>query len=222
MPTTLTGLVLFVVLLLPGFAYLVGKERYGTERVASPFRETVAVVAASVTSELIVLVLFAIVRSLWPGRTPDVWSLIRYPGLYLRGGVGFPGHYREVAGWGVGMLVVAVAFAYLATVPTVRQRVQRLPFVGEYPHDSTVSAWWVLFEKWGVGDSADRELILRGPIRYRPPGDEKTHEYPAGAVCISARRIVAVFVNYADVPSTSSSSEEGGPVGAASTVVGHS
>lgn len=45
MPTTLTGLLLFVVFLLPGFAYLVGKERNGTERQTSPFRETVAVVA---------------------------------------------------------------------------------------------------------------------------------------------------------------------------------
>jgi uncharacterized membrane protein len=57
-PTTLTGLLLFVVLLLPGFAYLVGKERHGTERSLSPFRETVAVVAASITSELVVLGLF--------------------------------------------------------------------------------------------------------------------------------------------------------------------
>lgn len=55
MPTTLTGLLLFVVLLLPGFAYLVGKERNGTERRMSPFRETVAIVAASVTCELVVL-----------------------------------------------------------------------------------------------------------------------------------------------------------------------
>jgi Family of unknown function (DUF6338) len=53
MPTTLTGLLLFVVLLLPGFAYLVGKERAGTERRTSPFRETVAVVAASVATELV-------------------------------------------------------------------------------------------------------------------------------------------------------------------------
>ena len=59
MPTTLSSLLIFVVLLLPGFAYLVGKERHGTERHTSPFRETVAIVAASVTSELTVLGLFA-------------------------------------------------------------------------------------------------------------------------------------------------------------------
>ena len=49
MPTTLTGLVLFVVLLLPGFAYVTGKERHTTGQRLSHFRETAAVVAASWT-----------------------------------------------------------------------------------------------------------------------------------------------------------------------------
>ena len=93
MPTTLTGLLLFVVLLLPGFAYLIGKERHGTERRLSPFRETVAIVAASVTSELIVLVVFAGIRSLLPSITPDVGALIRHGGVYLRGSQGGHGHY---------------------------------------------------------------------------------------------------------------------------------
>ena len=52
MPTTLTGLLLFVALLLPGFAYLVGKERHGTERRLSPFRETVPWLPASLLSWL--------------------------------------------------------------------------------------------------------------------------------------------------------------------------
>src|SRR5229473_1038663 len=99
MPTTLTGLLLFVVLLLPGFAYLVGKERNGTERQASPFRETVAIVAASVTSELGVLTLFSIVRWLWPAGTPDIGALASNSGAYLRGSAALPGHYREVAAW---------------------------------------------------------------------------------------------------------------------------
>jgi hypothetical protein len=46
---------LFVVLLLPGFAYQVGKERRGIERTTSVLRETAAVVAASVASEIFVL-----------------------------------------------------------------------------------------------------------------------------------------------------------------------
>ena len=89
MPTTLTGLLLFVVLLLPGFAYLVGKERHGTERRLSPFRETVAIVAASVTSELFVLTVFAGIRALWPSRAPDVVRSSVTP-VYLRSS---PVHY---------------------------------------------------------------------------------------------------------------------------------
>ncbi len=80
MPTTLSSLLIFVVLLLPGFAYLVGKERHGTERHTSPFRETVAIVAASITSELAVLGLFAAVRTVFPSWTPDVGALIRHGG----------------------------------------------------------------------------------------------------------------------------------------------
>jgi hypothetical protein len=70
-----------VVLLLPGFAYLVGKERAGTERRASPFRETVAIVSASVTSELVVLVLLS---PLW-SRALDVDKLVSDSGGYWGG-----------------------------------------------------------------------------------------------------------------------------------------
>jgi hypothetical protein len=219
MPTTLTGLLLFVVLLLPGFAYLVGKERHGTERRLSPFRETVAIVAASITSELVVLVIFAGIRTLWPSITPDVGSLVRQGGGYLRGG-----QYRSIAIWGLGLLTAAVVLAYLATEPRLRRRLEWL--TGTYPHDSTVSAWWILFERWPQGrdvqvacmlddgsafrgefgsfntsadDSPDRELILKGPISYRPPG-EAAIEVPldVSAVCCSARRIVSLLIAYSE------------------------
>jgi hypothetical protein len=221
MPTTLTGLLLFVVLLLPGFAYLVGKERHGTERRLSPFRETVAIVAASITSELVVLVIFAVMRTLWPSITPDVGALVRQGGAYLRGG-----QYGNVAIWGLSLLAAAVVLAYLATVPKVRRRLKWL--TGPYPHDSTVSAWWILFERWPEGrdvqiactlddgsavrglfgsfnvsadDSPDRDLILKEPIYYRPPGDTAREVlWDMSAVCCPARRIVSLFVVYSDAP----------------------
>src|SRR5579859_6539839 len=115
MPTTLTGLVLFVVALLPGFAYLVGKERNGTERHASPFRESVAVIAASIVSEIAVLSILAVVRSLWPTGTPDVGALVRNGSAYMHD------HYAKVAAWGVGMLALAIVVAYLATLPRLRR-----------------------------------------------------------------------------------------------------
>jgi hypothetical protein len=227
MPTTLTGLLLFVVMLLPGFAYVVGKERNGTERRQSPFRETVAIVTASITCELIVLVAFAIVRVRWPSATPDVGALVRHGGAYLRG------NYAAVAAWGTGMLVLAVAIAYTATMSAVRRLGRWL--TGPYPHDSTVSAWWILFDRWAgprdaeaicilddgslirgtvysfnmsADDSPDRDLILTEPIRYRPPGGDEAHDYDVGAVCVAARRISTMFVNYSDAEGITSSEEE--------------
>lgn len=218
MPTTLTGLLTFVILLLPGFAYLVGKERNGTERHTSPFRETVAVVAASVTSELAILVVFAIVRWSWPSGTPDVGALIRNGGAYLSGSNAHPGHYAKVAIYTIIMLAFAITFAYVATWPKVR----RWP-KGAYPHDSAVSAWWLLFERWpgkrnvqvtctldngwairggmqsfnnSADDSPDRDLILKTPIEYRQPGEAEWHSFNARYACMSAGHIVIMFVSY--------------------------
>lgn len=223
MPTTLTSLLLFVVMLLPGFAYLVGKERHGTERRLSPFRETVAIVAASITSELVVLVVFAGVRALWPSVTPDVGALVRDGGTYLRGNGDHHGQYANVAAWGIGLLATAVVLAYLATNPKVRRRLEWL--TGPYPHDSTVSAWWILFDRWAgnrkielvamlddgscvrgqfgsfntsADDSPDRDLILQRPIFYRPAGSSEETLYETAAVCCPASRIVALFVNYVE------------------------
>lgn len=176
------------------------------------------------TSELVVLTLFAVVRTLCPSIPPDIGALIRHGNFYLRGSNGHPGHYGLVAGWAAGLLAVAAAVAYLATVPKVRRPTERI--MGPYPHDSTVSAWWILFEKWpqnrdvqvacilddGSGvrgrfgsfntaadDSPDRDLILQEPIYYRPPG-EKSQEvlYDVSAVCCPASRITALFVTYSD------------------------
>ena len=216
---------LAVVMLLPGFAYLVGKERHGTERRLSSFREPVAVVAASITSELVVIGLFALVRILWPSITPDVGALVRHSSDYLRGTATRRGHYALVAEWATGLLAVATLGAYLATKPSVRRRL--VWATGPYPHSSTVSAWWVLFAQWQMGrrvevacvlddesrirgqfgsfnpsaeDSPDRDLILKKPIFYRPPGNwAEEIPYPAGAVAVSARRVVALFVTYVDV-----------------------
>jgi hypothetical protein len=234
MPTTLTGLLVFVVLLLPGFAYLVGKERNGTERRASPFRETVAIVAASATSEVFVLALFGIVRWLGPSITPNVGALVRRPALYLGGSGTGSGHYAQVAIWLLAMLLLATTLAYAATCPPVRQFASKLPLIGSFPHDSTVSAWWILFEKWrtmqetrtgskveievgcvldngayvsgyvssfnaSADDSPDRDLILKAPIQYRPPGAQEPIPYlSASAVSIAASHVVTMFVGYLD------------------------
>lgn len=211
MPTTFTGLLLFVVLLLPGFAYLVGKERAGTERRTSPFRETVSIVAASVTTELVVTL------AAWPlwAISIDTSRLLIDPEAEWKAA---PGRFVV---WGLGLLVAAVALAYAATLPTVRRLGRR--FTGTYPHPSSVSAWWMLFEEYRHGsdrhvglllddgsylqgtlisfnqnadDIPDRDLLLTAPITYRASGAAEASALDCGAACISARRVVAMTVAY--------------------------
>jgi hypothetical protein len=209
--------------LLPGFAYLVGKERYGTERHTSPFRETVAVVAASITSELAILAVFTCVRWLRPSLVPNVTALIHGGSAYAAN------HYQSLTTYGLLMLALATAIAYCATVPKVRWAFRRFPVVGAYPHESTVSAWWMMFEKLPNGrkvqvgcnledgsyvsgllasfnnsadDSPDRDIVLGAPIKYRPPG-KTTDPYPyssASVVSIPASRIVSTFAGYLPRP----------------------
>jgi hypothetical protein len=160
MPTTLTGVLLFVVLLLPGFAYQVGKERRGIERTTSVLRETAAVVAASVASEIFVL---AATSWLW-SRHIDFGRLVREPRKY------WLGHPATIAWWAIGLLAGAIVVAYLVTllrgweIPGWGHQVakglkwirigKRRPVFAvvrwvwrqvTYTHPSTLSAWGVLF-----------------------------------------------------------------------------
>ncbi len=227
MPTTLTGLLLFVVLLLPGFLYLVGKERVGTERRASPFRETIAVVAASVVAELAVVLATAVV---WT-RHIDFERLVREPGEYWRC------HPALFAWWAVGLLLGAAALAYAATVPGIRRQLvpKQLRHKDKfaYPHPSSVSGWWMMFEHYyrdkqkhvglvlddgsfisgtrlsfntDANDTPDRDIVLVAPIMYRPPGKDQARPYATSMACISARRIVTMFVTVKEPPGSPTSS----------------
>lgn len=228
MPTTLTGLLVFVVLLLPGFAYVVGRDRHASRNQISAFRETAVVVAASVSFELVVLVVFAIIRTVWPGNTPDVGALVRNSNAYLRGEGGHGAHYGQVAIWAVVLLGTAVVLAYTATFPRIRNR------IGRYPHESTTSAWWMLFETWvedrdvHVGcnlddgsyvegrlasfstegdETSERAVILSPPILYRPPESHDALPHEASAVCLSAGKIMTMFVTYLGEQVTSGAAE---------------
>lgn len=213
MPTTVTGLVLLIVLLLPGLTFVIIRERRGSERRPTPFRETGAVVFCSVLTELATLVLFALARGLMPGLTPDVGRLVREGLDYARV------HYAQLGWWAVGLLLFACVLAATAAVLTA-----------DKPHASAMSAWWVMFHSWFPGenplvgciledgsyiegrqasfnvsseDSPDRDLVLVEPLKYRPPGATEAHTVPWGAACVSARRIVTMFVSYPPVPDVS-------------------
>lgn len=231
MPTTLTGLLLFVVLLLPGFAYLVGKERAGTERRTSPFRETVSIVAASVTTELVVVIASA---KWWTGSI-DVNAFIIDPGGYWRNNPAL------VAKWGLGLLAASTVGAYVFTWPRVRRFVNWITR-SQYPHPSTVSSWWVLFEETPsrlkvkykrddliaraacymsdgsmvegtvkdfnqlADEIPDRDLILEAPIDRSAP-DGPRQRMKSQLACLSARDITALLVYFRPRPSSPALSE---------------
>lgn len=206
MPTTITGLALLVVLLLPGLTFATVRDRMGSERRPTPFRETGAVIFCSVLTELVALVIFAILRGLRPDLTPDVGQLVREGSTFART------HYVELAWWAGALLLFACALA--AAMAAIS---------GSRPHASVTSAWWIMFEKWFPGedpvvgciledgsyiegrkasfnvssdDLPDRDLVLTEPLKYRAPGASETQEFPWGAVCVSARRIVMLSVSY--------------------------
>jgi hypothetical protein len=208
-PTTLVGLLVFLVLLVPGFAYTLRRERVASSRDVSVFRETVELAFVSVVADAVVLLLFAGARALFPSLTPDPRQLLRDPGRY-----GLD-HLGLVAAWGGGLLVVAAALATLAAGPPFRRRKRE--------HEAYASAWTLLFSEHPgariyVGcllddgsyvtgrlrtysraseDDEDRDLTLTGPISYRGPGDTNAAVLPdVGAAAISARRLTLLTVSY--------------------------
>ncbi len=132
MPTTLVGLLLFIVVLAPGFCFVSAWDTRFPERQRSVFRETITVAFASLTLDVLVLGLFAIVRALWPSSTPDVGELIRQAHAYLvgasfphggyyrngvlqtQGSFLLPSHYVEVFIWAIALLGVACFGAWTA------------------------------------------------------------------------------------------------------------
>lgn len=220
MPTTLPGLLLFVALLLPGFTFVLTMRRNRPDRRSSVFEETASVGLVSVLALIVALGIFGLIRVAAPSLTPDVGRLVSDPGEYVET------HYASVSLWVIGLLLVASALAWIAAI-----------LLGERPaHPSGASAWWRMFEEWRLNrhvrvrcrlddgswvegtiasfsnaadDSADRDLILIEPISYTLPNETRAVPHEAHAVCLSARRIVAVFVTYRgdEVASAATSSE---------------
>lgn len=221
MPSTLAGLAIFVISLAPGLTYVMTRQRVAPQQTMTAIRETAQLVCVSLFLDIAILILFAGVRALWPSGTPDIDRLVREPAVYLRES------YSLVWIWSVALLAVAVVMAALIGSGLMRGILSRLPGVGVRPavtpHESGVSAWWLLFqEKPGrrihvgcnlddgsyvsgwlaafsttVDDTGDRDLTLAAPLRYRPKGVAVTEELTnTSAVVVSARKITLLHVSY--------------------------
>jgi hypothetical protein len=221
-PSSLTGLVLFVLLLAPGFVFAAQRERRTPRRRRSTFAETVLLGVTSFLCDVSALLVFAVLRTTIPDHTPDVGRLVREGRDY------FDANFAYIAWWALGLLALACAFGFV---------LGRWPprFAPIFANDITfTSAWWDLFEQYPdstvyVGcelndgsylggelftynsdeeETADRELALSAPITYRAAEtDEPVELEDVGAVSVSAGQIKFMTVSYLPVADADEESE---------------
>ena len=228
-PSDLTGLLLFVILLLPGFAYNSVRARRRPDRQLTALQETVIIVTASLAALAAAGVVFAIIRALLPGVTPDVRTALFSTHAYLQA------HYVRTAWWAVAFLAVAILGAAGVAVAQESRWLRRSRYLRGLagpPDPSMQSGWWIAFRpgldagyQVHVGctlddgsyvsgrlrsysqvaeDTPDRDLVLRAPIMVRPRGAAEAREVPNVTwMTLSARHIVTMAVTYvARVPSS--------------------
>ena len=165
MPTTLIGLLIFVILLTPGFCFALRRERgRHPYRTQSAFREIAELLLAGLAVDFSILLLFAVLRILLPEHTPDVGKLIRTGKTY------FSTHYESIVAWVAILWVLACLVAYVAAaiewteIRPARFALKRFPKLKKLMETEKgrrpVSAWWKAFEAGG-GDQVTRRVLCR-------------------------------------------------------------
>ena len=202
-PTTLSGIFLFLVVLIPGFIYVSVREGHRPIRKLSAFRETAAVVSASAASYVPVVVVFAVLALTVPSFNGEVGQALADPEKY------YVAHaYRSIGG-----LLAFVATGSVVAFLRGRHR------AFSRKADAGASAWWQVFSsdngnephavrrvsvylKDGsmlVGnlksfnneaeEHADRDLILQTPLSFQNAGSDNLYALEGTAVVVSAREI---------------------------------
>jgi len=144
-PNSIAGLVIFLVLLAPGLAYVLRHERVVPARSHSAFRETLRVVYVSVVCLVITVLILSALRWRLPDRTPDVGALVRNPGSYAKG------NYVALAWWAFAAIVFATLLGALSAdrravglwERVTRWRVTR--WIVGTPSIGHTSAWYSAF-----------------------------------------------------------------------------
>lgn len=219
MPSTLVGLLIFVISLAPGFVFLLALENRLPPRQLSTFRETISIAAVGLLCDFVALLVFSLAHQILPKFTPDVGELIRSPGPYWQQ------NYDLILRWSAGL------FALACLIGLVLGRVWNSSALSE------TSGWWSLFEtayvqakklgavslvvyceltdkslvagpirSWSLNgrDGPDRDLVLQAPI-YRRTGEvvaasqgmtEAHLLVDLAVMAITARQIVHVSVEF--------------------------
>jgi hypothetical protein len=218
MPSTVGGLILFVVFLIPGFLYYVQRRRWVESKSESSLVETARFVSVSLLTNLLALGVFALIRNWFPNHTPDLVSLADGGWSYFWTEPGY------LLSWGLFVLVVSGILSFLLAllsrsnvnvkwfapdivqtsawqrmfkdmVSTKEMRDARnIPFVGIDLRDGTYVSGYVDWFSTELDDVADRDLVLAEPIRVRRDGNEIRADF--SRLVVSARDILRMYVSY--------------------------
>jgi Family of unknown function (DUF6338) len=215
MPDTLFGLCILILLFLPGVIFVIQVDNRRPVRELSSLRELVSIAAIGALCDLTSLILFGILRALFPGETPNVGKIIRVGAVYFRL------HAVSEAWWILGLLGFSCGLAYV--LGRYQPRLAGAVVSGRITFNS---AWWELFHlnpqsriyvscelqdgsyiagyllrySTETDETPDRDLALAEPISYRPVGrQEATVLDKVGAIVISASQIKFLTVTYEQV-----------------------
>jgi Family of unknown function (DUF6338) len=234
LPTTTVSLFVTIAFALPGYVYHRTALRRNPERTDTAVSEVLSVLFASIAIDTVVLLLLAAASAVLRVQKVDASAFIADPQGYAAGNLGL------IASWASAGFFLALLLAVTAGLRPWRRWLpaqwRRWTDDRERRYQSQQSAWWRLFHenpssrvyvgcnlddgsyvsgylnsysKVGT-EHADREITLRAPITYRPPGDpEGAQVGSVGAVAISARHIVLMTVTYT-MPSTAAAEHAAG------------
>lgn len=159
MPSSITGLVIFVLLLAPGFVSLLISERGRVSgRELSVLRETATISLSSAAFDVIAWLLLAIAIWALPIHGPKLNDLAASDNLYLRS------HWVGTTGWllllvGTASLCAAAWAVVLNRTDRLRIVLARRPLVWMMPSNGGteyVSAWWKLLIDPSMHPDLDR------------------------------------------------------------------
>lgn len=217
MPASIGGALAFVVLLLPGICYVARLERGvrpSKSLTVSAFRETAAVVFASVILLLITSLFFAGARALWPQHTPDVGAMERDWHRYLI----TERQLNYTALWALALVGAACALGFFVARFDLIGKLDDL--VSDDQGSRSESAWWSAFQTFpkthynylycrledgtevegplssynpSPDENDDRSLQVVAPYTVRDPGG-LARSYDAGLIILSARRMLSLRV----------------------------
>lgn len=222
-PTTLTSLILFILLVIPGITYGAIRNHNQPTVGRTTFQEISEIAAASLGLSTLTLLLSWGVASAFPEISLNTGELIENPQHYLSQ------HHIRFGLWLIILVISATCFAW----PLARYVRYKFPYSA-----ARMSSWYVLFRldrkenqavwveaelddgSWVQGrlrssnnnteDISDRDLILVRPLYVRKPGSDIAEPSNNHAICISARHIRTLHTYYyepQDDPDSKSNSE---------------